>query len=83
MNNAAQTIGKNSGSFFKAESQERVMTDTIKAIYGMEPMREGEYPSGFEVGKPFGGGSDTVSEIKERHDNFGDHGIGWFDVYAG
>lgn len=59
---------------------EKEMTK-IKAIYGPEPMREGEYPTGYEVGRNTPAGA--VTEIKVRHDNFGDHGIGWFDVYAG
>ena len=58
----------------------------ILAIFGHEPMREGEYPTAFIVGqKAFGPdlpGGATVTEIKRRDDNFGDHGIGWYEVYA-
>ncbi len=43
----------------------------------MEPMREGEYPTMFEVGK------NGVTKIEYRVTNLGDHGIGWFDVYYG
>lgn len=59
------------------------MSQKIIAIYGMEPMREGEYPSGFQIGSKIAGRDEEVTEIKRRDDNFGDHGIGWFDVYAG
>lgn len=31
----------------------------------------------FEVGK------NDVTSIKYREDNYGDHGLGWFDVYFG
>lgn len=59
---------------------------TIRAIFGHEPMREGEYPSTFIVGqKVFGPDlrdGATVTRIVRRDENFGDHGIGWFDVYA-
>lgn len=57
------------------------MTDEIKAIYGPEPMREGEYPAGYEVG--FKTAAGDVTAIRSRHENFGDHGIGWFDVFVG
>lgn len=60
------------------------MSDKIKAIYGAEPNREGEYPSTFAIGQHCGllyPGS--VTEIRYREQNFGDHGIGWFDVYGG
>jgi hypothetical protein len=43
----------------------------------MEPMREGEYPSMFEVGK------NGVTEITAETENYGDHGIAWFNVHFG
>ena len=53
----------------------------IRALYGVEPMRENEYPAGFTVGHQSGG--KTVDRITYREHNYGDHGIGWYDVYAG
>lgn len=58
----------------------------IRAIFGQEPMREGEYPAAFIVGqKAFGPdlpGGRIVTKIVRREDFFGDHAICWFDVYA-
>lgn len=66
------------------------MSAPIKAIFGMEPGREGEYPTAHIVGgvshsvhgnadaRPF-----TVTKIERREDNFGDHGLLWYDVYDG
>lgn len=48
----------------------------INAIYGTEPMREGEYPTSFLVGY----GKPPVEAITYREHNYGDHGLGWFDV---
>lgn len=55
---------------------------SIKAIWGAEPMREGESPDYFEVGRarnPF----PTVTRIERRDEFFGDHSIGWFDIFSG
>ena len=49
----------------------------IKALYGPEPMREGEYPFSATVG------FDGVTRIEEYMQNLGDHGVLWFDVYHG
>lgn len=56
------------------------MTDKplpIRWICGHEPMREGEYPTMFEVGK------NGVTKIECMTEDYGDHGVGWFDVYFG
>lgn len=54
----------------------------VQAIYGHEPLREKEYPFAYEVGKlvamPVG---NCVERIEFREDNYGDHGLGWFDVW--
>ncbi|MGB3833778.1 MAG: hypothetical protein WA975_18155 [Mesorhizobium sp.] len=50
---------------------------TIHAIYGPEPLRDGEFPRCWMVGH------DAVTKIEPREDNFGDHWLLWFDVYAG
>lgn len=50
---------------------------TIKAIYGQEPIRQGEYPSAAIVG------ADGVTRIVSRDEHWGDHGLCWFDVYKG
>lgn len=59
----------------------------IRAIFGQEPMREGEYPAMFLVGDKAHGpdlpGGRTVTKIVRREENYGDHGLLWFDVYAG
>ena len=59
------------------------MNETISAIYGAEPRRDGEYPSIYIVGQSDWRKGPSVTSIKYREDNFGDHGVGWFDVYAG
>lgn len=59
---------------------------SIKAIFGMEPQREGEYPQAHIVGSASlmpSGERYTVSRIERREDNFGDHGLLWFDVFDG
>lgn len=53
------------------------MTQIIKAVYGPEPMREGENPSCEIVGH---GG---VTRIERREDNLGTYGIAWFHVFKG
>lgn len=52
--------------------------DKIKAIYGCEPMRDGEYPTAIIVGSPIR--ERMVARIARREDNFGDHGLLWFDA---
>jgi len=54
----------------------------IKAIYGHEPMREGEYPAAYQIGSDIGGVG-KISSITQRTDNYGDHGLAWFDVHVG
>ncbi len=49
----------------------------VRWLCGLEPNREGESPTFFEVGK------DGVSKIEYRVDNLGDHGIAWFDIWFG
>lgn len=53
------------------------MQQTIKAIYGQEPARQGEYPSAEIVG------TDGVTRIVRREEHLGDHGLFWFDIYKG
>ena len=56
----------------------------IAAIYGMEPGREGEYPTAHVVGSQsvgINGDRFTVSRIDQRAENYGDHGLLWFDVF--
>lgn len=52
--------------------------DEIMAIYGCEPMREGEYPTAIIVGSSIR--DRAVAKIARREDNFGDHGLLWFDA---
>lgn len=47
----------------------------IKAIYGHEPMREGETPEAYIVGH------NSVARIEHEMHNYGDHGIGWYNVF--
>jgi hypothetical protein len=60
---------------------------TITAVFGMEPQRDQEnaqahvvgsksYVVGPNVPRPF-----TVGRIERRMENFGDHGLLWFDVF--
>lgn len=49
----------------------------IRWICGMEPLREGEFPSMFEVGK------NGVTEITAETENYGNYGIGWFNIHFG
>lgn len=50
-------------------------TETISAIEGAEPQRQGEYPVFWAVGQ---GG---VTRIEKRDAYRGDHSVFWFDVY--
>ena len=62
------------------------MTQQIKAIYGIEPMREGEYPMAHVVGLTShinGRGPVRVDRIERREENYGDHGLSWFDILSG
>lgn len=53
----------------------------IKRIFGEEPRREGEYPQAYIVGQTLSRASDhVVKRITYRMENYGDHGLGWFDV---
>ena len=66
------------------------MTHTITAIYGVEPMREGEYPAVHMIGRTstvMAGQGDarrfTVTQIQRREEPCGDHALVWFDIYNG
>lgn len=59
----------------------------ITGVFGMEPQRDQESAQAHIVGskswvvghgnpQPF-----TVGRIERREDNFGDHGLLWFDVF--
>ena len=58
-------------------------TKPVRGIVGVEPNREGEVPPTAFVGWEDTGTQAEVTAIKRRVDYFGDHGIAWFDVYAG
>ncbi|QZP06831.1 hypothetical protein [Caenibius sp. WL] len=53
----------------------------IQSITAPEPMREGEYPIMHIVGMKSGG--HVVTNIEYRVENYGDHGLAWYDVFAG
>ena len=55
--------------------------ETIKAVFGAEPRREGEYPTMWVVSQEYEGR--TITHILFREDNYGDHGLGWFDIFSG
>lgn len=70
---------------------------TIRAVIGEEPIREGEYPNQYMIGTKVNFWRDSnrvdgitsgpmesvlVTRIEHRVENRGDHGIGWFDVFA-
>lgn len=60
------------------------MTKRIRLIVGMEPGREGEYPSTYSVGtKLRSPAQHTITRIERREENLGTYGIVWFDVFAG
>lgn len=46
----------------------------IKAIFGMEPRREGEFPMAYIAG------DGNVASILRREENLGSYGITWFDI---
>lgn len=53
----------------------------IKAISGMEPHREGEYPDSYIVG--YGSATNgPVTSIEQRIENLGSYGIAWFDIFV-
>jgi hypothetical protein len=62
-----------------------IVEPNISAIYGFEPMREGEYPTCALVGHGHGQGPERpiVTRIAYREQNLGQYGIGWYDVFAG
>lgn len=49
----------------------------VRAVYGPEPNRQGEFPVAHIVG------FDGVTQIIEQQDNLGDYGISWFCVFKG
>lgn len=55
----------------------------IKSIFGIEPQRDGEYPLMYTVGDFDRGIGATVTRIDRETENFGDHGVLWFHIYAG
>jgi hypothetical protein len=66
---------------------EAITQQRIIAIYGMEPLRDQESPTAFVVGTAgwapgAPGAKIEVERIERREENFGDHGILWFDVYG-
>ena len=57
----------------------------ILGIWGHEPKREGEYPTAYVVGAPcgtFGNEATLVSRIAYREVNYGDHALGFFDIFV-
>lgn len=55
----------------------------IRAIFGAEPMRKGEYPTAYIVGSPALSSDHVVTSIAYREDNYGDHALGWYDIWVG
>lgn len=53
----------------------------IKAIFGEEPKREGEYPNAYEIGYDSRLGV-RVTHITEQVENLGQYGIHWFYVWS-
>ena len=53
----------------------------ISAIYGLEPMRDGEFQTAFILGAKHK--EHTVTSIEYSEHNYGDHGLGWFVVKSG
>lgn len=58
-------------------------TKPIRGIVGVEPNREGEVPPTAFIGWKDRDTQSEVTAIERREDHYGDHGIAWFDVYAG
>ena len=57
---------------------------TILAIWGYEPPRKDEYPMAYVVGSPCGTRgqeSAPTSRIAYREVDYGDHRLGFFDVF--
>ena len=57
----------------------------ITAIYGVEPGRENEYPMAHVVGSDShiaGRGKAKIDAIERREENYGDHGLSWFDLMS-
>ena len=57
-------------------------TPEIKGIYGLEPMREGEWPVGYTVLETDPRTKRMITHIEHEEWNRGDHGVGWFVVYS-
>lgn len=57
----------------------------IRAIFGHEPRRDGEAPTGYMIGtRPNGAGPDTkVTRIEEQVNNHGSYEDVWFMVFDG
>ncbi len=64
------------------QAAEDAKRQPVKAIYGHEPLRADEYPASYMIGGRIGSGGEVVERIEFREDNFGDHGLGWYDVFA-
>jgi hypothetical protein len=61
-----------------------VVEPRIKLIAGMEPNRDGEWPTTFAIGNGFPGPvKHTITRIDRREQNMGTYGILWFDVFDG
>lgn len=56
----------------------------IQMIVGAEPLRAGENPRFYCVGQAsgFNTGNWPVKSITYRVDDYGDHGLGWYDVWS-
>ena len=55
----------------------------IKGIWGAEPMRKDEYQQCYIVGSPAMASNHMITRIACRHDNYGDHALGWYDIWSG
>lgn len=53
----------------------------VKALFGHEPGREGEWPVSYQVGQ-VAAGVGKVGRITYREDYYGDHSLAWFDVHV-
>jgi hypothetical protein len=49
----------------------------IKGVWMPDPMQEGYTADGALVGRH------GVTRIERREENYGDHGLSWFDVFQG
>jgi hypothetical protein len=64
-------------------THQQIIEQPIQWIAGHEPVRGGEYPIFHRAGQPVAPGDVEIEQITYRHANYGDHGLGWFDVWAG